>query len=66
MRDGAGKLAPGIDVRGEGGYVIMPPSPGYSVIHHRDLLGDGANPARHLTRPHHHDAEIVDWPPWLL
>jgi hypothetical protein len=45
VRNGAGKLAPGIDVRGEGGYVIMPPSPGYSVIH---------------------DAEIVDWPPWLL
>ena len=37
VRNGAGKLAPGIDVRGEGGYVIMPPSPGYSVIHHRDL-----------------------------
>ncbi|AWV20346.1 putative membrane associated protein (plasmid) [Roseomonas mucosa] len=25
------KIAPGIDVRGDGGYVIVPPSPGYSV-----------------------------------
>jgi hypothetical protein len=25
------KIAPGIDVRGDGGYVIVPPSPGYSL-----------------------------------
>lgn len=25
------KIAPGIDVRGDGGYVIVPPSPGYQV-----------------------------------
>jgi hypothetical protein len=28
----AGKLAPGVDVRGKGGYVIIPPSPGYRVV----------------------------------
>lgn len=27
----AGRLAPGVDVRGDGGYVIVPPSPGYAV-----------------------------------
>lgn len=26
-------IAPGIDVRGTGGFVIWPPSPGYSIIH---------------------------------
>jgi hypothetical protein len=25
------KIAPGIDIRGDGGYVIVPPSPGYSI-----------------------------------
>jgi hypothetical protein len=31
IRNSAGKVAVGVDVRGEGGYVIFPPSPGYSV-----------------------------------
>jgi AAA domain/Bifunctional DNA primase/polymerase, N-terminal len=38
-------IAIGIDVRGQGGYAVVPPSDGYSVIN---------------------DAEIADWPDWLL
>lgn len=37
VRNGASKIAPGIDVRGAGGYIIMPPSAGYSVIHESDI-----------------------------
>lgn len=32
VRNSAGKIAPGVDVRAAGGFVIAPPSPGYRVI----------------------------------
>lgn len=38
IRNSAGMLAEGVDVRGDGGYVIVPPSSGYEII-------DGAMPA---------------------
>lgn len=38
IRNSASRIAPGVDVRGEGGYAIVPPSPGYAVI-------DDAEPA---------------------
>jgi hypothetical protein len=31
VRNSAGRIGTGVDVRGEGGYIIVPPSPGYSV-----------------------------------
>ncbi len=33
IRNSASRIAPGVDCRGCGGYVIIPPSPGYTVIH---------------------------------
>ena len=37
IRNSAGKIAPGIDIRGDGGYVIVPPSPGYAVADDSDV-----------------------------
>jgi hypothetical protein len=39
VRNLASKFAPGIDVRGEGGYVIFPPSTGYSIIDDAPIAG---------------------------
>lgn len=33
IRNSQGRIADGVDVRGTGGYLIMPPSPGYGVKH---------------------------------
>jgi hypothetical protein len=37
IRNSASKIAPGIDVRGDGGYVIAPPSPGYEVVNDAEV-----------------------------
>jgi hypothetical protein len=37
IRCSASRLAPGVDVRGDGGYVITPPSPGYEPLHRAPL-----------------------------
>ncbi len=39
IRNSTGKIADGVDTRGAGGYVILPPSPGYSWVK-GDLLHD--------------------------
>jgi hypothetical protein len=39
VTNSASKIAPGVDVRGDGGYVIMPPSPGYQIIREADVSG---------------------------
>jgi hypothetical protein len=37
VNNSPGSLPAGIDVRGEGGYVIVPPSEGYETIHRRPI-----------------------------
>lgn len=37
VRNNASKVAPGIDVRGDGGYVILPPSDNYEIEHEADI-----------------------------
>ena len=37
VRNSASALADGIDIRGEGGYIIHPPSPGYEVIDQSEI-----------------------------
>jgi hypothetical protein len=32
VRNRASKMAPGVDQRGQGGYVIVPPTPGYAAV----------------------------------
>lgn len=32
VRNSAGRIAPGVDTRGDGGYVVFPPSPGYEIV----------------------------------
>jgi hypothetical protein len=36
-RNSVGRIALGVDVRAEGGYIIVPPSPGYSIAENRPL-----------------------------
>ena len=61
VRNSAGKLAPGVDVRGDGGMVVGPPSPGWAwdndlpmaTIPASVLRGDDGrgNPSRTRARP---------------
>lgn len=37
VRNSASKIAPGVDVRGTGGYVIVPPSSGYAIADDTDI-----------------------------
>ena len=37
IHNSVSKIAPGIDIRAEGGYVIYPPSPGYTVVNEAEI-----------------------------
>lgn len=55
LRCSAGCLGPGLDVRGDGGYVVAPPS--LHVSGRRYLFEASSEPR---------DTPVADWPPWLL
>ena len=51
MRNSASKIAPGVDVRGDGGYVVVPPSPGYTWAKRLDAVEMPAWLVEALTAP---------------
>ena len=55
VRNSAGKVGEGIDVRGTGGYVVLPPSPHPTGDAYSWVSGRGPNEARFTAAP-----------PWLL
>ena len=55
IRDSVGKIAPEIDVRGSGGYVVAPPSPHPEGEAYHWVDGRGPN-----------DTPLTDAPLWLL
>jgi hypothetical protein len=57
IRNSTSKIANGIDVRGEGGSIIIPPSPGYTTIHEVEMAPLPAWIVRKLTRKSKKDLE---------
>lgn len=68
-KDGSvGGIALGVDVRGDGGYVILPPCAGYEVVHEADIaewpdwlldiILREPEPQRPKLNGHHHPIEI--------
>jgi hypothetical protein len=55
IRNSAGKLGPGLDIRAEGGYVLVPPS-----------LHVSGEPYRWLTDSHIRDIAVAELPQWLV
>ena len=55
VRNSAGKVAPKVDVRGTGGYVVLPPSPHPSGRSYRWMEGRGPE-----------ELALADPPSWLL
>ncbi|MBX3449555.1 MAG: DUF3987 domain-containing protein [Planctomycetaceae bacterium] len=60
FRNSSGRIAPGIDVRANGGYVVLPPS---WVIDPKKRINGGYRWVQELNRP---PEDLPEPPPWLL
>lgn len=59
IRNSASRLAPGVDVRGEGGCVFVPPTLGYELVHNGNPAAAPTKLVKRLLSPPSENVEVV-------